>query len=290
MPQFPADLERPYGSLCGEGFCTTEPTDSDLLTVLPALRKMLVAMPQDVAELIEAYLPVSPDPPRRCHLWLYNHIDQGLGVCSSYCKALAPPYLQPGYLMWHFVQHFDFVEAAITEHALAVAALEKEMERVYPSAMTEEDRLRPIVSALDRDALVALARSITGIRILLDECKHVLESTEDDPSALGVVFQPIMSLQSYWEPVFGSYKRMRTALARHTAVPQKPRGKRGLDVDVAAFLAWINVVKDLSAVSGVDPSDTATWTEEFWDRASQAFASHLREKRTIRDEKRRSDG
>jgi hypothetical protein len=291
MPQFPADLERPYGSLCGEGYSQDPPTDTDLLTVIPALHMMFVRTPLEVVELIHAYLPMSPDPPRRCHIRLYNTIDHGVGLCHSYCKGLET-LAAPGFLTWWFFERCDPIEEAIKEYALAVAALQNEMERILPDRKedaTTEDHLRPLMSALNWDSVRALARTAAGTELLLVKTKRVLENTEDDPAALGCVFRPIMSLKTYWEPVFGTYKNVAAAVKQNKAVPQRQRGRRFM-VDVAAFLSWIDSVTVQRGVNGFDPSDRSTWDDDAWDKISQQLADHLREKRSVRDEKRRSNG
>jgi hypothetical protein len=287
-----AGSDCPYGSLCGEGYSETLPSDSDLLTVIPALRNMLVAAPQKAARLIEAYLPIAPDPPRRCSRALYNHIVNDLAVCRSYCAAVSPKYLMPCSLMWWFLDECDLARDAIIEHALAVVALQEEIKRIYPppeAAGTADARMRPVVFPLSSEPLDALSRATRGTQELLAMYERVLTADTENAAALGCVFKNITSLKAHWEPVFGSYRRLACALDLSPAVPQRLRGQRR-EVEVAAFHSWLDSVKSLGAANGIDPNDAATWTDAFWNAVSLQFAAHLREKRTRRDQEYRQDG
>lgn len=136
-------------------------------------------VPRETTELIEAYLPIAPDPPRRCNLVLYNHIERGLSLCQSYSKGVAIQLLQPGFLIWWFLQECDLVAAALVEFASALNALEEEIKRIYPSANenpTEEDRMRACWESVylyvlaRRRAMIPIRATCTTARLLSSVC------------------------------------------------------------------------------------------------------------------------
>jgi hypothetical protein len=204
-------------------------------------------------------------------------------------------------LITWLVADYGELLSAVYELALALAQLESELERLWPELPepAEEDadfeerlayaweRARPVMGAVNAEILAAVERATAGMKVQLELCRNGLEADEGDRLREALAqFRPIMGLRSHWEPVFGTYKRLTAALMKTPRVPQKAAGRRR-SVDVAAFLAWLESVRSVAAAQGIEPGNSATWTEDFWDAVALEFAEHERTKRALEAEKRR---
>jgi hypothetical protein len=263
---------------------------------------MFVTAPQRVAELLRAYAPVAPAAARPCSLSIMTQIDAMIGTCLSYCESLRHAIQWDGLLITWLVADYEELRAAVYELALALAQLERELERLWPAELPEpaeedadyEERLacawaraRPVMGAVNAEILAAVERATVGVKVQLELCRDGLEPDEGDSLREALAqYRPIMSLRSHWEPVFGTYKRLTAALKKTPRVPQKAAGRRR-SVDVAAFLAWLETVRSVAAAQGIEPGNSATWTEDFWDAVALEFAEHERTKRALEAEKRR---
>jgi hypothetical protein len=291
--------------LPGEGWSESTPKAANLLTVLPALHKMFVTSPQRVADLLRAYAPVAPAAARPCPMTILTQIDAMIGTCLSYCEGFRQAVQWDKFLITWLVADYGELRAAVYELAIALDQLEREMERIWPALPDElaeegadyEARLvwkwdcsRPVVGAMDAEIVGAVERATAGMKAQLELCRDGLGADEGDSLREALAqYRPIMSLRAHWEPVFGTYKRLTAALKKTPRVPQRAAGQRR-SVDVAAFLAWLEKVKTVAASGGIDPRNSATWTEDFWDAVALEFAEYERTKRTLEAEKRRGRG
>jgi hypothetical protein len=143
--------------------------------------------------------------------------------------------------------------------------------------------LEHFANILHREVTAALKPSVEA---LAAKCATSAEpQTQEDAEQ---VYVGINSLKSMWEgPFKGNYKRLIAALDTSGVTQQK--GLRRRNVNVAEFTRWINIVKRTATSSGVDPSDSSTWTDEMWNSVAREFADHQNVLDEIRQERRQED-
>jgi hypothetical protein len=165
--------------------------DAELLTVAKVLQKHFVEWPRNLVALIRCYVPIEPEPSRKCSIQLFNQIDFQLGPCWGFCTWLRVEYGTPGsYVNRLLSEESPEVFEAISEYAHALERLKEAIDQLQsppPADLSEsatEEQLdgwyRWPIPPLKLELLTDVERTVNGVEILLEQCRRSLEQEMEE--------------------------------------------------------------------------------------------------------------